>query len=560
MFKKLKLAQRLGLLAALFAVPVIFVLWSLVTQLDVEVDFTAKEVVGANYLKALSPILFKLEARQYDSTIDISGMPGALSDAQTNYAKDLDTADAAKAAVTAATASAATPDKQDLLVAAQAAVLALEARIGDRSNLILDNVLDSYYMADVALNRLPTLLDKIPDMEQDAGIPADHDDFLLSAGAVSDNRDGLDASLSSALADNLDGTLKQALASPYQGLKSQLDDVVNQAKASRKIDVSRVMNTLEAFNEDVDTQLEALVSAREGHLLASKWRTLGIAFPLFAGALALLAYTAITQITRPVTRLTAAMKQIAGGKLDVTILGSDRFDEIGEMARATEVFLEHARENDRLETEKKAGDAVRLRRQEALEALSADFNHSVTGQLHTLSAASTELEATAHGLLDRSGATQTRTQEVQTSVASSTETAEAVAAATKELAASSDEIGSQIERTALITRDAVARAEQAGALVTELSQAVSDVTNVVGFINDIASQTNLLALNATIEAARAGGAGKGFAVVASEVKALANQTSQATGEIDAKIQTVQATASNVARIIGQIADVIRDRP
>ena len=74
---------------------------------------------------------------------------------------------------------------------------------------------------------------------------------------------------------------------------------------------------------------------------------------------------------------------------------------------------------------------------------------------------------------------------------------------------------------------------------------------MVELINTIAGQTNLLALNATIEAARAGEAGRGFAVVASEVKALAEQTAKATGEIGQQITGIQAaTAESVGAIKG----------
>ena len=82
------------------------------------------------------------------------------------------------------------------------------------------------------------------------------------------------------------------------------------------------------------------------------------------------------------------------------------------------------------------------------------------------------------------------------------------------------------------------------------------VGEIVGLINDIASQTNLLALNATIEAARAGEAGKGFAVVASEVKQLANQTSHATDEIRAQIETMQKMTGGAVSAINTITQTI----
>ena len=118
--------------------------------------------------------------------------------------------------------------------------------------------------------------------------------------------------------------------------------------------------------------------------------------------------------------------------------------------------------------------------------------------------------------------------------------AQSVASATEEMASSVNEISRQVQELARIANEAVDQARKTNDRVGELSMAAGRIGDVVELINTIAGQTNLLALNATIEAARAGEAGRGFAVVAFEVKALAEQTARATGEIGQQIAGIQA--------------------
>ncbi len=102
----------------------------------------------------------------------------------------------------------------------------------------------------------------------------------------------------------------------------------------------------------------------------------------------------------------------------------------------------------------------------------------------------------------------------------------------------------------------MAELASASANVQQLLEAVGQIAPITGLIQAIAQQTNLLALNATIEAARAGTAGKGFAVVAAEVKSLAQQTAQATEEINQKIAAVNASCSAVVGIMEQVVGAI----
>jgi methyl-accepting chemotaxis protein len=272
----------------------------------------------------------------------------------------------------------------------------------------------------------------------------------------------------------------------------------------------------------------------------------------------LIAFLIARGIIGPLSGLTSGMKELAGGNFGVVLPGLDRKDEVGDMAQAVETFKVKAGEKARDEAEAKIrqDQAAAQQRRADMIKLADDFEGAVGEIIETVSSASTELEASASTLT----ATAERAQELTTMVAAASEEAstnvQSVASATEEMTSSVNEISRQVQDSARMAGEAVDQARKTNDRVSELSKAAARIGDVVELINTIAGQTNLLALNATIEAARAGEAGRGFAVVASEVKALAEQTAKATGEIGQQISGIQAATQESVNAIKEISGTI----
>jgi methyl-accepting chemotaxis protein len=134
--------------------------------------------------------------------------------------------------------------------------------------------------------------------------------------------------------------------------------------------------------------------------------------------------------------------------------------------------------------------------------------------------------------------------------------AASVAANSAQMSGAIQEISSQVGRVSERAQQIAVQAETTDTTMRQLAENARKVDAVVGMIKSIADQTNLLALNATIEAARAGVAGRGFAVVASEVKALAEQTARATGEITQQVSAIQSATGDAVGAIEMITTAV----
>ncbi|PDT79232.1 methyl-accepting chemotaxis protein [Bradyrhizobium sp. C9] len=304
----------------------------------------------------------------------------------------------------------------------------------------------------------------------------------------------------------------------------------------------RVRDNVKASEQEYVSTSELLI------LLAASGVLLGLLFGFVVGQYG---------VAKPIRAVVAMLQQLADGQYDIAVHGIDRRDEVGDVAKTALVFKDNGLAKVRMEREQKEIEAraAAQRRTDMLQ-LADGFERAVGEIVETVASASTELEASATTLTS----TAERSQNLATTVAAASEEAttnvQSVASATEELSSSVNEISRQVQESARMAGDAVGQARATNDRVGELSKAAARIGDVVELINTIAGQTNLLALNATIEAARAGDAGRGFAVVASEVKALAEQTAKATGEIGQQVSGIQAATEDSVAAIRAIGSTI----
>jgi methyl-accepting chemotaxis protein len=349
---------------------------------------------------------------------------------------------------------------------------------------------------------------------------------------------------------------------------------VQEVLAVSRASVGKIPNEPQALNEskvlpigkkaddllDKDIELNNRGADLAGKNVEANYETAFALLAIILGVAASLGiaigFYLVRDVSRGIASIVRPMQALSAGDLSAEVPHQGMKTEIGNMADSLQVFKQALIDKQASDVAAAADAEAKIERGRRIDGITRNFEAMIGEIVETVSSASTELEASATTLT----ATAERSQQLTTTVAAASEEAstnvQSVASATEEMASSVNEISRQVQDSANIAHQAVEQARKTNDRVSELASAAARIGDVVELINNIAGQTNLLALNATIEAARAGEAGRGFAVVASEVKALAEQTAKATGEISTQISGIQAATQESVGAIKEIGDTI----
>jgi len=384
------------------------------------------------------------------------------------------------------------------------------------------------------------------------------------------------------------------------------ESFVEQALASKIYQAKETIAQMAPLGDAAAKSLQEIVEInratgiqvrQEADASATLAMRLSLAAVILAALMALgAAIVSVVRVVRPISTITGSMRTLAAGDTETAIPFANRRDEIGEMAAAVSVFRDNAIERAALEHQaeesRSLSETERMRREEqkAREAAEVQFAvERLAGGLQKLSDGDLAVEIgerfadhldplrvnfnhSVERLRDAMQAVGDNARAIDAGASEMLAAADDLSKRTEQQAASVEETAAALEQVTTAVKDSALRAEEAGALVGRtrvgaersgevvrravdamhaIEKSSSEISNIIGVIDEIAFQTNLLALNAGVEAARAGEAGKGFAVVAQEVRELAQRSASAAKEIKGLINTSGEQVRNGVALVGE---------
>lgn len=578
MMSRLKYAQKFILLSVILLIPLAVLLVSLLSQLQKEIEFVKNERTGVEYIKSIFPVVLQVQQHRGTANGALNGDTSArarLEEIQQQVEtliEVVNTKQSALAGELGATEQWKAIEQSWNTLQSQALTLTPEQSIGehtrlvqqmldlavfaaDQSGLTLDPEIDSYYVMDLMVNRLPVLIEltgqiraegvgilnrKQLTAEEKIGMTVKKiqvQDSLHNANVamtkVKDHNSGTSQQI-----ENIGKASLQSIAQ----LLSTLDDQILNASAFSMgssdfyDEATGTIGDASQFYNVVVEELEQLLKERHHELGINRNVLVIIVFgSLVVVTLFYLGF--YSNVRSTVKTLQTEVKKMAEGDLS----GRFMLDTRDELRYVGEAVNDMAGSLNRLLLHNQEISEQVAAASEELSALAVEST-AVTQRM------AGSVNAIDDGADRQQKASQENAQamdEVAAAINRIAETASGVSEAAMDISTGA-RIGEERLQDTFTQMNSIHRAvHRSSELAVQLNERSNEIDSIVSVIMEISSQTNLLALNANIEAARAGEQGRGFMVVANEVRKLADQTTGSAQKIAALVGNVRTLLSEV---------------
>jgi methyl-accepting chemotaxis protein len=605
---RLSYPKKLTLLAVLLAIPAVYAGWAYTGEQNAKITFSDKERVGVRYVQPVTALLAKLVTARHDAVAaaaagrpaqapDMQREVGAVAAVDRELGAELQTTNLwhdlqQKIDVLTSQPPSGAQTAFDAYSEVTAGTQALIVQAGDTSNLILDPDLDSFYVMDAIITKLPAIADTLGRagdrlLIHGGGAGVDERiELAVDNGIVKSAAAATMTGFATSFKSTKDRDLRRELEAPLKDLAAQIDGAAVNVEHVVRGDAT-VGNTSTAaaadlaaeMNAKLPAHLDRLLAARIGGFNAASNRievvlVLGLAIALYAFA------SLYLLVTRSLREIAEAADGLAEGDVDQRIKATSR-DEVGRVASALARIIEYlkaaAGAAERIADADLTIDVEPRSERDALGTSLATMTTNlrqilgeVSNTAETLSAASQEMASTSEEagravgeIADSASEVAIGAERQVRSVDSAKSFIESVASATTQSAATAQQAAGAAEDARRVAHegtvavrdatDAMAAvretSEQGTAAIRSLGVKNEQIGGIVDTITGIAEQTNMLALNAAIEAARAGEQGRGFAVVAEEVRRLAENSQTAAASIAELISDIQSETTRAISVV-----------